>query len=85
MIIHRDRLQASKRNTRQTRFQWRARSAERAFKRHIALHYGGWQYAHKTCDGRSDRWLLLRKWRWYCRDSGPFFDRPFADMDDDVP
>ncbi len=84
MIIHRDRRQASKRNTRQTRFQWRARIAERAFRRHLALRYGGWQYVHKTCDGRSNRWQMLRVWRGYCRDRVLFFEQPFADLQDNA-
>jgi hypothetical protein len=76
MIIHRDRRQASKRNTRQTRFQWRARIAERAFRRHLALRYGGWQYVHKTCDGRSNRWAIFQGWGRFCSDRRLFFEQP---------
>ncbi len=43
MIIRPVRLNASHRNRRRTRFQWRSKRSEMQFRRHLAIRYGGWR------------------------------------------
>ena len=43
MIIRPLRLNASHRNRRRTRFQWRSKRSEMMFRRHLAIRYGGWR------------------------------------------
>ena len=43
MIIRPLRLNASRRNRRQTNHQWRSKRSEMQFRRHLAIRYGGWR------------------------------------------
>ena len=59
MIIRPLRLNASRRNRRRTRFQWRSRRPEMMFLRRLAIAYSNWRWSNSHIDSRSFRWRLL--------------------------
>jgi len=59
MIIRPLRLNASHRNRRRTRFQWRSKRSEMQFMRHLALSYSNWSWSSRHIDSRSFRWRLF--------------------------
>ncbi len=82
MIKFRIIFQSSKRNTRQAGAQGRARIACLEFRREYGLSFRFLILGPYKTNIAAD---LAFKRHIDCRDRGPFFDRPFADMDDDVP
>lgn len=61
MIIRPLRLNASRRNRRRTRFQWRSRRPEMQFRRHLAIRHGGWRdrYVRMPMDMRLWKMRLM--------------------------
>ena len=61
MIIRPIRLNASHRNRRRARYQWRSRRSEMQFRRHSAIRYGGWRdrYVRMPMDMRLWKMRLM--------------------------
>ena len=59
MIIRPLRLNASRRNRRQTNHQWRSKRSEMHFRRHLAISYSNWRWSNRHIDSRSYRWRLF--------------------------
>jgi hypothetical protein len=59
VIIRPLRLNASRRNRRQTNHQWRSKRSEMQFRRHLAISYSNWRWSNRHIDSRSYRWRLF--------------------------
>ncbi|MBK8117391.1 MAG: hypothetical protein IPK44_24195 [Candidatus Accumulibacter sp.] len=59
MIVSPLRLNASRRNRRQTNHQWRSKRSEMQFRRHLAISYSNWRWSNRHIDSRSFRWRLF--------------------------
>lgn len=59
MIVSPLRLNASRRNRRQTNHQWREKRSEMQFRRYLAISYSNWHWSNRHIDSRSIRWRLF--------------------------